>query len=94
MSIRVTPLHPHIGAEVSGLDASRPLDDETLAEMWRAIDRWAVLVLHDQQLNDRQLHDFAARFGPWAVVTVASSVMFRRSLMAPARRRTPPPHAR
>jgi alpha-ketoglutarate-dependent 2,4-dichlorophenoxyacetate dioxygenase len=63
MSIRVTPLHPHIGAEVSGLDASRPLDDETLAEMWRAIDRWAVLVLHDQQVTDRQLHDFAARFG-------------------------------
>jgi alpha-ketoglutarate-dependent 2,4-dichlorophenoxyacetate dioxygenase len=63
MSIRVTPLHPHIGADVSGLDAGGPLDDETLAEMWQAIDRWAVLVLHDQRLTDRQLHDFAARFG-------------------------------
>ena len=63
MSIRVTPLHPHIGAEMSGLDAGRPLDDTTLSKMWQAIDRWAVLVLHDQQLTDRQLHDFAARFG-------------------------------
>jgi alpha-ketoglutarate-dependent 2,4-dichlorophenoxyacetate dioxygenase len=63
MSIRVTPLHPHIGAEVSGLDASRPLDDATLADMWQAIDRWAALVLHDQRLTDRQLHDFAVRFG-------------------------------
>jgi alpha-ketoglutarate-dependent 2,4-dichlorophenoxyacetate dioxygenase len=63
MAITVTPLHPHIGAEVSGLDAGRPLDDDTLAEMWQAIDRWAVLVLHDQEIADRQLHDFAARFG-------------------------------
>ena len=63
MALHVTPLHPHIGAEVSGLDAGRPLDDDTLAEMWQAIDRWAVLVLHDQQISDRQLHDFAARFG-------------------------------
>jgi alpha-ketoglutarate-dependent 2,4-dichlorophenoxyacetate dioxygenase len=63
MALQITPLHPHIGAAVGGLDASRPLDDETLAKIWRAIDRWAVLVLHDQRLTDRQLHDFAARFG-------------------------------
>ena len=78
MSIGITPLHPHIGAEVSGVDASRPLDDETLAAMWQAIDRHAVLVLRDQNLSDRQLHDFAARFGELEI---------GRSALQPGKRR-------
>src|SRR5437763_997867 len=63
MALAITPLHPHIGAEVGGLDLSRPIDSDTVAELWRAIDRHAVLVFHDQQISDRQLYDFAARFG-------------------------------
>jgi alpha-ketoglutarate-dependent taurine dioxygenase len=63
MALAITPLHSHIGAEIGGLDASRPIDDDTVAELWRAIDRYAVLVLRGQQISDRQLHDFAARFG-------------------------------
>jgi len=78
MSISVQPIHPHIGAEISGLDAGRPLDDGSLAEMWRAIDRHAVLVMHDQHLSDRQLHDFAARFGELEI---------GRSALRPGRRR-------
>jgi len=78
MSISVQPIHPHIGAEISGLDAARPLDDGSLAEMWRAIDRHAVLVMHDQHLSDRQLHDFAARFGELEI---------GRSALRPGRRR-------
>jgi alpha-ketoglutarate-dependent 2,4-dichlorophenoxyacetate dioxygenase len=64
MSLTITPLHPHIGAEVTGFDAAQALDDQTLAELWRAIDAHSVLVLHDQALSDAQLKDFAARFGP------------------------------
>jgi len=63
MALAITPLHPHIGAEIGGVDASRPIDDDTVAGLWRAIDRYAVLVLRGQQISDRQLHDFAARFG-------------------------------
>src|SRR5260370_23208932 len=63
MAISVTPIHPHIGAEISGVDVSRPPDTATLATLWQAIDRHAVLVFHDQEVSDRQLHDFAARFG-------------------------------
>src|SRR5215472_2403086 len=63
MAISVTPIHPHIGAEIGGVDVSRPPDPETLAELWRAIDRHAVLVFHDQAVTDQQLHDFAACFG-------------------------------
>ena len=63
MTIQVTPLHPHIGAEVSGLDAAAPLDQETVAALWRAIDRHSVLVLKHQSISDAQLKEFAAPFG-------------------------------
>ncbi|MGE0257529.1 MAG: TauD/TfdA dioxygenase family protein [Alphaproteobacteria bacterium] len=78
MGLGITPIHPHIGAEIAGLDAGRPLGDETLAAMWRAIDEHAVLVLHDQDLSDRQLHDFAVRFGELEI---------GRSALRPGRRR-------
>ena len=64
MTISVTPLHPDIGAEVSGVDVAAPLDEPTLAELWRAIDRHCVLVLRDQSISDAQLKAFAGRFGP------------------------------
>jgi alpha-ketoglutarate-dependent 2,4-dichlorophenoxyacetate dioxygenase len=63
MTISVAPVHPHIGAEVSGIDVSRPLDDETLTELWGAIDRHSVVVMHDQSITDAQLKAFAGRFG-------------------------------
>jgi alpha-ketoglutarate-dependent 2,4-dichlorophenoxyacetate dioxygenase len=64
MSLTVTPLHPHIGAEVAGVDAAARLDDETLAELWQAIDRYCVAVLRHQSISDAQLMEFAGRFGP------------------------------
>ena len=63
MSISVTPLHPHIGAEVSGVDVSQSLDGETLAALWEAIDRHSVVVMHGQSIADAQLKAFAGRFG-------------------------------
>ena len=63
MAITVSPVHPHIGAEVAGLDLSRPIDDSTVRELWHAIDRHAVLVFHDQRVTDEQLRIFAGRFG-------------------------------
>src|SRR5580704_15412992 len=63
MTITVTPLHPHIGAEVSGLDVAAPLGNSTLDTLWEAIDRHCVLVLKNQSISDAQLKDFAGRFG-------------------------------
>jgi alpha-ketoglutarate-dependent 2,4-dichlorophenoxyacetate dioxygenase len=78
MALSVTPLHPHIGAEIADIDLRDPLDDADLAAMWRAIDKYAVLVFHDQELSDQQLHDFAARFGELEI---------GRSALRPGRRR-------
>ena len=63
MGLGITSLYPYIGAEIVGIDLSRPIDEDTVGEIWRAIDQYAVVVFHDQHLTDQQLHDFAARFG-------------------------------
>ena len=61
--MQVNPLRQDFAAELAGIDLRRDLDPATIRAIWEAIDRYAVLVLHDQLLGDAQLHDFAARFG-------------------------------
>ncbi len=78
MSISVNRIHPHIGAEVSGIDVAAPLDDATLHDLWQAIDAHSVLVMHDQQMTDAQLKSFAARFGDLEI---------GRAALRPGRRR-------
>jgi alpha-ketoglutarate-dependent 2,4-dichlorophenoxyacetate dioxygenase len=63
MAFALHRLHPHIGAEISGLDLREPIDKATVDSLWRAIDAHAVLVFHDQRLSDAELRAFAARFG-------------------------------
>jgi len=63
MSIDSHPLHPLFVAEISGVDSGRPLEPETAREIAQAIDRYAVLVLRDQDLNDERQLAFAAHFG-------------------------------
>ena len=55
---------PAIGAEVTGLDLSRPLEDATFARIVDAWHRHLVLVFRDQRLSDAELERFSARFGP------------------------------
>src|SRR5215831_1302162 len=63
MTITITPVHPHIGAEVSGVDVAKPFGEATLAALWGAIDRHSVVVMHHQSITDAQLKAFAGRFG-------------------------------
>ena len=63
MAIELRKLHPLFAAEVGGIDLSQPLDAADCRAIWDAIDRYAVLVFHDQRLTDTQLRDFAAKFG-------------------------------
>jgi alpha-ketoglutarate-dependent 2,4-dichlorophenoxyacetate dioxygenase len=63
MALAITPLRPHVGAEIGGLDIGRPMEEAEVAALWQAIDRHAVLVFRDQQITDAQLRAFAARFG-------------------------------
>jgi alpha-ketoglutarate-dependent 2,4-dichlorophenoxyacetate dioxygenase len=72
MQMEVLPITPEFGAEIRGVDAGRPIDEETVAAIWRAIDRYAVIVLRDQHLDDQRLKDFAARFGPLEIGRMAA----------------------
>jgi alpha-ketoglutarate-dependent 2,4-dichlorophenoxyacetate dioxygenase len=63
MSLSVRPLHPLFVGEVGGVDIGRPLDTATVAALWQAIDRYAVLVFRGQMLDDERQMDFARQFG-------------------------------
>jgi alpha-ketoglutarate-dependent sulfate ester dioxygenase len=52
-----------IGAEVSGLDLCRPLDDDEVAELATALCEFKVLFFRDQPLTPDQHVAFARRFG-------------------------------
>jgi len=63
MVLAVRPLHPLFAAEIGGVDVGRPLDAATLRALNDAIDRYAVLVFHDQDLDDERQMAFARQFG-------------------------------
>lgn len=54
------------GAEVGGIDASRPLAPEVVAELRRALAEHCVIFLRDQVLTPDQQKAFARHFGPLA----------------------------
>ena len=63
-TFRVEPLCGAGGAELSGVDASRPLSAETVAELRRALAEHCVIFLRDQVLTPEQQKAFASHFGP------------------------------
>ncbi|MFC0863168.1 TauD/TfdA dioxygenase family protein [Sphaerimonospora cavernae] len=53
-----------IGAEVGGVDLSRPLDPEVVKEVKDLFHEHQVLFFRDQHIDDAAQRDFAAHFGP------------------------------
>lgn len=64
MSITVTPTHPEFVAGISGIDLAQPLKPTDRDAIEAAINRYAVVVFHDQTLTDDQQIAFARHFGP------------------------------
>jgi len=64
MAIEVRPLAAAIGAEITGVDLSRPVDDATLEQVEEAWRRYLVLLFRNQPLTHEQHIAFSARFGP------------------------------
>ncbi|CAN5270712.1 TauD/TfdA family dioxygenase [soil metagenome] len=60
----IRPLDAPLGAEIVGLDLTRPLDDEDFARIHRAHLDHHVLVFRDQRITPQQHIDFSRRFGP------------------------------
>lgn len=63
MAISIRQLHRHFVGEVDGLDLRQPLTREQAREVEAAIDRYAVLVFHGQDITDAQQLAFALNFG-------------------------------
>ncbi|PYO02811.1 MAG: hypothetical protein DMD91_02600, partial [Candidatus Rokuibacteriota bacterium] len=62
--MKVTPVHPCLGARVDDVDLAAPLDEPTFRAIFDAFQEYSVLVFHDQRLTDDQQMAFSRRFGP------------------------------
>jgi taurine dioxygenase len=62
-TIEVTKLTPNIGAEIGGVDLSRPLGNRQFQEIHDALLDNLVIFFRDQHLTHDQHKDFARRFG-------------------------------
>jgi alpha-ketoglutarate-dependent taurine dioxygenase len=62
--ISVTPIAGALGAEISGVDISRSIDDATFAEIRRAWTQNLVIFFRGQSLDDDALVAFGRRFAP------------------------------
>ena len=63
MAITIVDLTPGFGGEVSGIDITRPLTRAQADALEAGMDRYAVLVYHDQRFTDEQQKDFSRNFG-------------------------------
>jgi alpha-ketoglutarate-dependent 2,4-dichlorophenoxyacetate dioxygenase len=63
MSLAIRQIHPVFVGDVSGIDISAPLSAEQVAAIEAGMDRYAVLVFHDQKITDEQQIEFSRNFG-------------------------------
>jgi alpha-ketoglutarate-dependent 2,4-dichlorophenoxyacetate dioxygenase len=67
MTIEVTPLHPNLGAEVHGVDLTRPMMPEIFAEIEAAFHHYGILIFPEQPVSDEEQLAFSRLFGPLEV---------------------------
>jgi alpha-ketoglutarate-dependent sulfate ester dioxygenase len=53
----------HIGAEIRGVDLSRPVSDAAVKEIRQALLKWKVVFFRDQQIGHAEQVAFTSRFG-------------------------------
>jgi alpha-ketoglutarate-dependent 2,4-dichlorophenoxyacetate dioxygenase len=63
MTVSIRQIHPVFVGEVSGVDLRAALTREEAAAIESGMDRYAVLVFHDQNITDEQQIAFTRNFG-------------------------------
>ena len=63
MSVSIRQIHPSFVGDVDGIDVREPLTPENLAAIEESMDRYAVLIFHDQAVTDEQQIAFTRNFG-------------------------------
>jgi len=61
--IGVEPLTGACGCEISGVDLSKPLGEDVLAEVMRAFEHFLVIMFRDQKITPEQHKAFSRTFG-------------------------------
>lgn len=61
MTLSIRQIHPHFVGEVCGIDL-KTADEQALAAIRAGMDRYGVLVLHDQPMTNEEQLDFSQRF--------------------------------
>jgi taurine dioxygenase len=62
-TLRITKIKPHIGAEVTGVDLTKPIDETTRQQLYNALVDHVVLVIRDQHFTAQQYADAVNLFG-------------------------------
>ena len=71
--IEVRRVGAYLGAEVTGVDLTRPLDEDTVAEIGRAHAEHGVLVFPDQKMTSDDLKRFGRYYGELTVHPFSTS---------------------
>ena len=61
--MQIKQVGPGFAGEVSGIDLTKPLTQDQVAALEAGMDRYAVLVFHDQQFDDDTQMAFSRNFG-------------------------------
>ncbi len=64
MALTIEPVRGDFVAVVAGIDLRRTLSDDQVEQLHEAMDRFAVLVFHDQPIDDEQQLAFSQQLGP------------------------------
>lgn len=70
--IELTPVSPDFVAEVANIDLRAPLSAQDAEALRNALDRYAVLVVPEQPLNEAEQMELARQFGPLEISVGAS----------------------
>lgn len=62
-TITVSPLTPHVGAEIGGIDLTRPLDDQQVRDVRAALLAHGVIFFREQAIDLPTLKALGRRFG-------------------------------
>lgn len=72
-AITISPLTPHMGAEIGGLDLSRPLGTDVAAELRTALADHLVLFFRDQPIDFAAHKALARHFGEIHVAAASAA---------------------
>ncbi len=62
-TLKITKIKDHVGAEVTGVDLTKPLDDETRDRLYEALVDHVALVIRDQHFTASQFRAAVEQFG-------------------------------